>query len=403
MAIRYNKCLNPSAESGTSNTQPYTGSSAPALATTTERSTSGAQAFRVTYGGTATANRIGIATINMSGMPAGTVVTASFDVYVPTSIAPNITSGRIFFRDDVAATTFAIVTPTTVAPVKGQWARLYATTTVPSGNQLTSVYCDVSFDAAPASTATVDFDSILVEPGNSEPGSYFEGTYVSPETLQGAMNRLAGTKGLDAQGAAQIWANSVVPPSSSLAGSPGWTGNSAVTLTDNGDHLRGTLTSATVALLAQNVRVVDAPAVAGRTYTAVAQGRTTTSAAMQMALEFRDAGSVSIGSATLGADTVVNSSTFTHLSSITVVAPANTEKVVFYVALASTGARAIGNTFDVRRAVLMDGTDGGRELDLVGALNYRNESTGVELAGVLNQLAETQGLDVDGAASRIVA
>lgn len=218
-------------------------------------------------------------------------------------------------------------------------------------------------------------------------------------TLQSEMNRLAGTTGMDAQGAANVWANSVYPSSSSTTG---WSGNARVTIADNGDHIRATLTDATIAALAQNVRALGLSGVPGRTYTATGQSRTNTASSVVIAIDFQDGASASLGT-TFGNSVTLNDTTFTQLDTVTATAPVGTVFIVVYYALAATGARAIGQWFDIRRAFVMDGTNGGGTLDLVGALNKKAETSGVALQGVLNILAETQGLDVDGAASRIVA
>lgn len=130
------------------------------------------------------------------------------------------------------------------------------------------------------------------------------------------------------------------------------------TLSDGGSYIRGTVTDALAANLAQLITPAPAdasnyaPVVPGNTMTISAEGRSSISITLSVVIQYFDSAFAYIsGSQTAGAATATNASTFTALSPVTSTAPAGAAYARWFVAIAGTSPRPIDTTFDARNVL----------------------------------------------------
>lgn len=138
-----------------------------------------------------------------------------------------------------------------------------------------------------------------------------------------------------------------------VGGSLAYLGGTRVALSSGTDYARGTITDAALSTFAQRLSPNAATASPGDVFTLSARGRTTAAGQrMAMAIQFLDASNSQVGWGS-APETVVNSSTFTPLNPVVAaVAPAGTAKVIAWIGIAGTDARAVGDTVDVQRVLL---------------------------------------------------
>lgn len=132
-----------------------------------------------------------------------------------------------------------------------------------------------------------------------------------------------------------------------------WTASRA-TMSFAGSYLRLTITDALVGAVAQRLQwgtTLPVAGVAGSVYTAQALMRTNTAAAGQAMLVWFD-GAGAVISTILGPVSSPLNDTTDTLVSITATAPAGTATIGLYFGLDGVGARAIGQWFEVRQAMI---------------------------------------------------
>ena len=182
-----------------------------------------------------------------------------------------------------------------------------------------------------------------------------------------------------------------------------WWTPSRVTVAAASGYLRATITDATAGSTAQRItspasvsnaqRIVVAP---GETIRMKAQARSSSGFSMVQVVTFVNAANVALSSTPSTPGKTTNASTWTDLTDVIAVAPANTVYCYVQVGISGTGPRAIGNTFDVRHVIVTKGSSLVNYFDgstaAAGGFTYRwtgavNDSTSEKLGPTADTVA----------------